>query len=57
MAGAAWFVDAKKEGYDEGIAKQKAEDEKLIAQITSQKNAEIQQLKAELEKLKSNRKN
>lgn len=53
MAGAAWFVDAKKEGYDEGITKQKAEDEKLIAK----KNAEIQQLKAELEKLKSNRKN
>ncbi len=53
MAGAAWFVYAKKEGYDEGIAKQKAEDEKLIAK----KNAEIQQLKAEVEKLKSNHKN
>ena len=57
MAGAAWFVDAKKEGYDEGVAKQKAEDEKLIAQIKLQKNAEIQQLKAELEKLKSKPKN
>ncbi len=53
MAGVAWFVYAKKEGYDEGIAKQKAEDEKLIAK----KNAEIQQLKAEVEKLKSNHKN
>ncbi|GEM_PF-6149527 len=31
MAGAAWFVDAKRESYDEDIAKQKAEDEKLIA--------------------------
>lgn len=62
--GALFVRDAKKQGFDEGeafglaqgIAKQKAEDEKLlqqtVAQVTAQKDAEIAALKAQLESMK-----
>ncbi len=65
MAGALFLRDAKKEGYEEGFAlgtevaklQQKAEDEKLlqetVLQLTAQKDAEIQRLIKENEKLKS----
>lgn len=43
----------RQESFEEGAAKQKAEDEKLIRALNAQKNAEIQYLKEEIERLKS----
>lgn len=50
-----WKYYTEQEGVRKGIAQQKAEDEKLIANVTAQKDAEIQRLQAELAKLRASR--